>query len=195
MLLKFKKLDVTKARIFQGVCVILSLLILAGYSAILYLKDNDSTMGILTSVSVCFMDLFNLLLYTSGNIKTPTEIVFLLVLNRALIIGLGESYWIYGYIVLYLVYAIVFIIQIARNYFPLEGDIVLKSAKLSNLWKKEEGKTKADAKEMLKKGFNNPELILILLSFLYLILMCVASALGGDDSVLGTTLQTVDFTV
>ena len=141
------------------------------------------------------MDLFNSLLYFSGNVKTPTEIVFLLVLNRALMIGLGEHYWIYGYIILYLIYSIVFIVQIARNYFPLEGDIVLKSAKLENLLKSEEGLTKAAANKALKKGFNNPELLLILLSILYFILMCVASAMGGDDNITGTAIKTVDFTV
>ena len=61
-------------------------------------------------------------------------------MNRALMVGLGKLYWIYGYIILYLIYALVFVFQIAHNYFPLERDIILKSAKLQNIIKADPGK-------------------------------------------------------
>ena len=134
----------------------ISLLLLVGYALVLYFIDDgneqDGTkgthnkLGILTTVSIVLMDIFNFLLYHSGNVKAPSQIIFLLILNRALMVGLGENYWIYGYIALYLIYALVFVFQIARNYFPLEGDIVLKSAKLGNIIKADYGK-KLDKKD------------------------------------------------
>lgn len=66
-------------------------------------------MGIVTVISVLIMDIFNFMLYSSGNIKTPSQIIILLILNRALMVGLGEAYWIYGYIILYIIYALVFV--------------------------------------------------------------------------------------
>ena len=121
----------------------ISFLLLIAYAVILYFVDDgnvedgtkgtNNKLGILTTVSVLLMDIFNYMLYHSGNVKAPSQIIFLLVLNRALMVGLGVNYWIYGYIAPYLIYALVFVFQIARNYFPLEGDIVLKSAKLGNI--------------------------------------------------------------
>lgn len=112
----------------------LAFLLLIGYAVVLWIVDNSS-MGILTTISITLMDIFNLMLYNSGNVKTPSQIIILLILNRALMVGLGRNFWIYGYFFLYLIYSLVFVFQIARNRYPLEGDIVLKSAKIGNMLK------------------------------------------------------------
>lgn len=102
-----------------------SLLILAAYSYVSY-KDNESKLGLITSVSVTLMDLFNFLLFQTGLIETPMGIIFMLILNRVLMVVFGEGFWIYGYMVLYVLYAVVFYWLIAKARFPFEGDVVLK---------------------------------------------------------------------
>ena len=79
------------------------------------------------------MDLFNLLLYQTKLIETPGSIIFLLIINRVLMVSLGNQYWIFGYIILYFLYAIAFLIMILRKHFPFEGDVVLKRAKIKNI--------------------------------------------------------------
>lgn len=92
----------------------LSVVVLLVYAFVLYSVDKTadgrgSKMGIITTVSILLMDMFNLTLYHSGNIKTPSQIIILLIVNRALMVGLGQSYWVYGYLILYLMYALVFV--------------------------------------------------------------------------------------
>jgi len=53
-------------------------------------------------------------------------IISFLLLNRVLMIGLGEWYWIYGIMILYLVYSIFFNYEIARKRFPSDGDVLKK---------------------------------------------------------------------
>ena len=67
----------------------LSLVILIIYAVLLYLNDNDSKMGIIITISVVLMDIFNLLIYNSGMVKSPGAISLLLIINRTLMVGLG----------------------------------------------------------------------------------------------------------
>lgn len=52
--------------------------------------------------------------------EKPSIICFLLVLNRILMIILGRELWIYGYMILYLIYGIALVIKSAENNFPLK---------------------------------------------------------------------------
>lgn len=103
--------------------LVLALLILAVYSFIVYLEDENK-LGLITSVSVVLMDLFNYLLLKTELIETPGSLLFLLIMNRALMVAFGEGYWLYGYMVLYVVYSFAFMLTIAKNRFPFEGEIV-----------------------------------------------------------------------
>lgn len=116
-----------------GVFCTLAYLFLIGYAVLLYFLDFKSKAGIVVASSVVLMDAFNFLLYMSSMVKTPSQIIFLLILNRVLMVILGQDKFIYGFMILYLLYALAFVFQMARNRFPLEGDIVLKSAKIDRL--------------------------------------------------------------
>jgi hypothetical protein len=73
-------------------------------------------------------------------------------------VGLGQSYWIYGYVFLYLTYSVVLSNLIARDYFPLEGEIVTKNpAKFSMHF------------------FKNPIYLLIILSGYFFALMAIVT--------------------
>ena len=93
--------------------------VLAAYSYVIYKFDNSSKMGIVTSVSIVLMDFFLLGLEESGMVSRPATIISLLILNRALMIGMGSEYWIYGYMVLYLIYGTALATHSARITFPL----------------------------------------------------------------------------
>jgi hypothetical protein len=56
------------------------------------------------------MDIFNWCLYRSDLVKEPGTIIALLIVNRILMVGLGEAYWVYGFMVLYLLYSLFFMI-------------------------------------------------------------------------------------
>jgi len=112
--------------------LISSVLILAIYSYVVY-TWNKSKLGLITSVSVVLMDIYNFLLFKSGMIEKPIGIVFMFIVNRILFVSFGEGYWIYGYMCLYICYSVTFGWLIAKKHFPFEGDVILENAKLSRM--------------------------------------------------------------
>lgn len=93
----------------KGAIIGLSYLILFAYAWVLYKYDDKNKMGVITSVSVALMDIFNFLLYSSEMVDSPAQVVGLLIINRVLMVVLGQDYWIYGYVLLYLLYGFVFV--------------------------------------------------------------------------------------
>ena len=127
----------------KAIVLALSLLPLIGLSLILYFFDNKSKLGIITSVSVVLMDFFSMLIYQSNLVDSPILVVVLLIVNRVMMIAMGANYFIYGYMLLYIMYSLAFVYQIARNKFPYEGDVVLQAAGVTSFVKQlqETGKT------------------------------------------------------
>ena len=76
------------------------------------------------AVSILLMDLFNFMLFLSGLIEEALPIMLLILLNRVLMCGLGEFYWVYGYMILYLIYAFAFINMVVKRLYPLAGEIL-----------------------------------------------------------------------
>lgn len=119
----------------KAIVLFLSLLPLVGLSVILYFMDDKSKLGILIAVSVVLMDFFSFIIYHSNMVETPIMVVILLITNRVMMVALGQNYFIYGYMMLYIMYSVAFVYQIARNRFPYEGDVVLQAATLKNFFK------------------------------------------------------------
>jgi hypothetical protein len=92
----------------------LALVILAVYAFILYRYDNSNKTGIIVAIAVSLLDIWTYFLVLSEVIEKPMFIISFLLLNRVLMIGLGEWYWVYGIMILYLVYSIFFTYEIAR---------------------------------------------------------------------------------
>jgi hypothetical protein len=146
--------------------LVLSLIILTVYAVVLAITDNGNKLGVLTAISVLIMDLFSTLLYGAGVIENSVILIFLLLINRVLMVGLGQNYWFYGYMILYLCYATVFVYKIAERMYPLESDIIDYEAGVSNLAKH------GFSSESLRKGFS-PWLLLLILSIFYITLIFV----------------------
>jgi len=102
-------------------------LILFIYAIVLYAQDNSSKMGIIIAVSVVAMDIFNSLLYVSNMIQNAASIIVLFVVNRVAMVILGERYWVYGYMLLYMMYGIAILYYVAKKSFPLRDDFTVRS--------------------------------------------------------------------
>jgi hypothetical protein len=92
-----------------------SMLMLVIYSFVYWWTKNNSYLGIVISISITCMDAFNFCIYFASLINTPGDII-----------AFGEGYWVYGFMILYLVYALFFVFLIARISFPFEYDILIK---------------------------------------------------------------------
>ena len=132
---KFNKKSKGSQRMIKMIVIAVSSLPLIALSLILYFLDDRSKLGIITSISVVLMDLFSFLIYQSNMVDAPIIVVTLLIVNRVMMVSLGQNYFIYGYMMLYIMYSTAFVFQIARNRFPYEGDVVLKAATISNFVK------------------------------------------------------------
>ena len=114
---------------------VFSLLVLVAYSLVLFFKDNWSKMGIVISITITIMDLFNFILFASSMISSSASLCLMLFLNRILLICFGQGYWIYGAMILYLAYGFTFVLKIASKMFPLENEIVIREAALKDILK------------------------------------------------------------
>jgi hypothetical protein len=102
----------------------LSILPLLGLSLTLYYLDEGSILGVITAVSVLLMDVFSFMVYHSDMVDSPIFIVILLIVNRVMMVSLGQNLFIYGYMLLYLMYSLAFVYQMAVKWFPFEGDVL-----------------------------------------------------------------------
>lgn len=152
--------------------LIFSLGILALYAWFVYLYEHKSKLGLIVSVSIILMDVFNYILYSSKMVETPAGIVFLLVVNRSLMVGMGEEYWIYGYMILYILYGSAFVVLIVSRRFPLEIDVARRTNRFGNLVKEQQSAKRAA--EIMSKGAT-PEQLLALLSLFYIALVAAVA--------------------
>jgi hypothetical protein len=93
--------------------LVLSLILLVVYAVVLALNDKGNKLGVIVAVSVVIMDLFLGLLFATGLVENPVSMIVLMLVNRFLMVGLGQNYWLYGYMILYVCYACVFVYKIA----------------------------------------------------------------------------------
>lgn len=121
---QFREMPAEKRHGIKAAIFVLSLVFLVIY-AVLFMMKVGNNMGIITSVSVLLMDAFAFLLYRTKMVSSPAAIALLCVVNRALLIIFGDGYWVYGYMILYILYATAFAFLIAKKYYPLEGEIII----------------------------------------------------------------------
>ena len=110
-------------------------LVLIGYALLLFFLDNWSKMGIVISISVVCMDIFNLLLYLSNMVDSAALMCTLLIANRIAMTACGELFWLYGFMILYVIYAACFVFQISKRMFPLDHEILVKEVAIADLLK------------------------------------------------------------
>jgi len=173
-----KKKNPKMLPLLKLVCLAMSLLILLAYALVLFFFDDSSKMGIVISISVTCMDLFNLTLYISRMVSNASSIVILLIINRVAMVALGASYWVYGFMGLYMLYALALLYIVARNTFPLANQVVARR----------DIKTTGIQNQMLKikaivRGIN-PFFLIVALTALYVVFIIIiqyADFKGKED--------------
>lgn len=101
--------------------IVFSLLILVGYALALFFADNWSKMGIVISISVTCMDIFNYIMYVSKQLDNTTSLIVLLIINRVAMVILGKRFWVYGFMGLYMLYGLSLMYLVAKDTFPLKN--------------------------------------------------------------------------
>lgn len=71
-------------------------------------------------IAVLITDVFIYLIWNSGITKSPTVLCMSAMLNRLLLYCFGGNYWLYGYMVLYLIYGVILSWVITKKRFPFE---------------------------------------------------------------------------
>ena len=103
------------------------------YSFMLWKFDNGSKLGIFISVATLCMDMFTYLAILSKLVTTPPAIVGLLAVNRVLMVVLGQSLWIYGVMALYMLYGIFLVLEVAKDIYPVNTDVLRDRVTISEL--------------------------------------------------------------
>ena len=92
----------------------LSLFVLVIYAGLLFYFDDGNWMGVVISLSITFMDMYNYSLHKNKIIENATSLNFLLILNRITMVILGETYWVYGFMGLYMLYSVALLYLTSR---------------------------------------------------------------------------------
>ena len=71
-------------------------------------------------MAVLVTDLILYLFYKSNSIKSASFLSVTLLVNRVLLFVFGGTYWIYGYMILYIYYGVILTLVIGKQRFPLE---------------------------------------------------------------------------
>jgi hypothetical protein len=99
-------------------CVATAILII--YSYVIYWKMDNSRLGFVTMIAVLLTDVFVYLVWNSGVTQSYTVLCLSCMLNRLMLFVFGGNYWIYGYMVLYLIYGVILSWVITKKRFPFE---------------------------------------------------------------------------
>lgn len=167
---KYAAMPESKRTGIKGGIFVLSVLFLVIYAAAIWIK-NETSMGIVIAVSVLLMDVFAFLLYRTKMISSPAGIALLCVVNRALLIMFRDGHWVYGYMILYILYATSFGYLIAKKHYPFEGEVIFKRNQVSfDQLKDKNAMKKIDDKISI---FKSPEVLLFVVTILYFVFILI----------------------
>jgi hypothetical protein len=127
----FKSLSINAQRMITISLWIASIGILVIYSYVIFWKMEESKLGFVTMISVIITDIFVYLIWNSNVVESTTIISGATILNRLLLYVFGGNYWIYGYMLLYLIYVAILSVMITKKRFPFED--VYGNINLNNL--------------------------------------------------------------
>lgn len=95
--------------------------VLVIYSYVIWWEFDYSRLGFLNMIATLITDVFIYFIWSSKITHNNTLLVATGLINRLSLFVFGDNYWIYGYIVLYLIYGVVLSVIIAENRFPFEN--------------------------------------------------------------------------
>ena len=89
----------------------------AGYSVIDYYR-NESLQGLITSIVIIILDLFIFMMYAAKVSREAALITFFFFFSRIFIFSFGRSYWLFGFMIVYIVLGAFCTHAIAEKRFP-----------------------------------------------------------------------------
>jgi hypothetical protein len=87
--------------------------VLVIYSYVIYWYFGESKVGFVLMITILITDFFIYLFYNSRIVQTSTPLALLLFFNRLFLFIFGGEQWIYGALILYIIYSTVLAIVIA----------------------------------------------------------------------------------
>ena len=118
---KFGKRPICQRRLINAFFWCLATSILVVYSYVIKWYMNDSKLGFVIMIVILITDVFTYMFYNSRLLKTSTPLAIIFFLNRLLLFCLGGEYWIYGWMILFLIYGIMLSVRTAERRFPFEN--------------------------------------------------------------------------
>jgi hypothetical protein len=109
--------------LFLAGTYVLSLLVLTGYSFILFYSTALRHLGTVTSVAVVTTDIIILLVIYSEKSAAPGLEALLLFLSRVLLVSFGVNYWFVGYCFAYILISLYISYQLVHKYHALQNEV------------------------------------------------------------------------
>ena len=91
--------------------------VLVAYAFVVY-HFMDSPLGFVTTTAIWSTDVILYLIYHNSIITSSTLLSVTVIFNRFWLFVFGGTYWIYGYMILYIIYGLILTKSIAAKRFP-----------------------------------------------------------------------------
>ena len=114
--------DLVKTLI-NGAIFLLYAGILTLYAWLVYDKDNDSKLGLVSAIAVVLNDLYVYLMYNARIIRRISVMSLLVFSSRCFIMLGGSDYWFYGYLVIYMWLQAIIAFGIVAKRLPLNSEM------------------------------------------------------------------------
>jgi hypothetical protein len=88
---------------------------------------DGSKLALATSITITCCDLYLWLLFKASFVKRLSGLTTIAAMSRILIFAGGKSFWIYGYMFYYMIFAVVLMTYIAKQRFPYATSITQDS--------------------------------------------------------------------
>lgn len=124
MLQRYQEMDDKRKVCIRFVLLLIMIAILGLYSLVLYSYDNGNKLGIVISIAVFCLDIFTYLLVLSKVVDTSYYVIAMLALNRVFLVVMGQNLWIYGVMILFMFYGIIIMLEISKEYYPTNNDVI-----------------------------------------------------------------------
>jgi hypothetical protein len=103
---------------------IIAVIILVVYSFCVagYFPGGSRGLGFITMIALLTTDVLVFLIQNTGVIKTAVPLCATLLFNRVLLMVFAGDFWVYGYILIYLIYGLMLSHIVAKRRFPISDD-------------------------------------------------------------------------
>ena len=96
--------------------------VLVIYSFIVYWYEDDSKYGFIIMIAILVNDVALYFFFLGKIVRSALYLIVTAIISRFFLIIFGMDNWIYGYMIIYLFYALNLVVVIGRKRYPFEED-------------------------------------------------------------------------